>query len=96
MEVYKNGGTPSYHPFIDRIFHYKPSSHGGTPISGNPQIVNHGKKSTSVEIRPDFAEKLPWISPQDETPSEPSKKARSEYLVKTGCTSTSYAGLIPY
>ena len=27
-----NKGTPSHHPFIDEIFHYKPSIHGGTPI----------------------------------------------------------------
>ena len=27
------------HPFIDGIFHYKPSSYWGTPIYGNPHIV---------------------------------------------------------
>ena len=35
MEVSINGGTPSYHPFIDGIFPCKPSSYGGTPIYGN-------------------------------------------------------------
>ena len=27
---FKMGGTPSFHPFIDGIFHYKPSSYGGS------------------------------------------------------------------
>ena len=30
-----NGGTPSYHPFLDGIFPYKPSSYWGTPIYGS-------------------------------------------------------------
>ena len=28
-----NGGTPSYHPFLDGICPYKPSSYGGTPMA---------------------------------------------------------------
>ena len=28
MKVSENGGTPSYHPFIDGIFPHKPSSYG--------------------------------------------------------------------
>ena len=32
MEVSWNGGTPSYHPFIDGIFPYKPSIDRGTPL----------------------------------------------------------------
>ena len=27
-----------YHPFIDRIFCYKPSGYWGNPIYGSPQI----------------------------------------------------------
>ena len=35
MEVSWNRGTPSHHPFLDGIFHYKPSSYGDAPIDGN-------------------------------------------------------------
>ena len=38
LGVSKNGGTPSYHPFLP----YKPSSYGGTPICGNPQLDTIG------------------------------------------------------
>ena len=31
MEVSINGGTPSFHPFIDWISPYKPSSDKGVP-----------------------------------------------------------------
>ena len=39
MVVSTSGGTPSYHPFIDGIFHER--NHPATgipPLSGNPQI----------------------------------------------------------
>ena len=32
-------GLPPDHPFLDGIFQYKPSSYGGTPICGNPHMV---------------------------------------------------------
>ena len=35
MEVSWNGDTPSHHPFLDGIFHYKPTIFG-IPIYGNP------------------------------------------------------------
>ena len=35
-----NGGTSSHHPFLDGIFHDNPSSYCGTPIYGNPHIVD--------------------------------------------------------
>ena len=40
MEVSWNGGTPSYHPFIDgrKSLTNKPSSYWDTPIIGNPHI----------------------------------------------------------
>ena len=43
MGVSTNEGTPSHHPFIDGIFHYKPS--WGTPISGNLHIPFSRKSS---------------------------------------------------
>ena len=39
MVVSWNRGTPSYHPFIDGIFHCKPSSYWGIPTNGNPHMV---------------------------------------------------------
>ena len=36
-EVSSHGGAPSHHP--NRMFHYKPSSYWGSPISGNPQLL---------------------------------------------------------
>ena len=34
-----HGGTPSYHPFLDGMSPYKPTSgDGGTPIYGNPHV----------------------------------------------------------
>ena len=38
MEVSRNGGTPSYHPLIDRIFHSKASSYWGCPMT----MESHG------------------------------------------------------
>ena len=38
------GGYPSYHPFIDGIFHYKLSSYWGTPVLGNLQMADHKKR----------------------------------------------------
>ena len=35
---HSHGGTPSYHPFLDGIFPYEPSSYWGTP-NGHLQIV---------------------------------------------------------
>ena len=35
----KTIGVPQNHPFLDRIFPYKPSSYGGTPLYGNPHIL---------------------------------------------------------
>ena len=31
--------TPSHHPFLDMIFHYKPSSYGGTPFLCKPPYI---------------------------------------------------------
>ena len=39
MEVPWNGGVLLNHPFLDGIFHHKPSSYWVTAIYGNPQIV---------------------------------------------------------
>ena len=47
---YEIGGSPSYHPFLDGIFPYKPSSYGGTPhdeletyVLLLKQAIFHGK-----------------------------------------------------
>ena len=43
MEVSWNGGTPSYHQFLARIFPYKPSSYWAHPFMEIPkcQLFNH-------------------------------------------------------
>ena len=45
MEVSGNRGTPSYHPFYSRIFHYKiykSSSYWGITIYGNHHMSHAG------------------------------------------------------
>ena len=39
MGISINGATPSYHPFLDGILSYKPSSYGDITIYGNPTCM---------------------------------------------------------
>ena len=76
MELSWNGGTPSHHPFIDGIFHYRPSSYGVPPWLWTPSYESrNGFDMNDWISRPDL-----WLYLMINTPHLTSMEPRSKLV----------------